>query len=114
MDNFLATTADDLPGYRVVRVLGIVRGVTVRSRSALGNIGASFQAMLGGKVSLFTDLAEKARAEAYELMIEHAGQLGANAVVAMRYDANDITDGITEVLAYATAVVVEPKTNRTT
>ena len=104
----LITTTNDLPGHRVVQHLGLVRGITVRSRNVFGTIGASLQSLLGGNISLYTGLAEKAREEAYELMVEHAQQMGANAVLAMRYDANEITDGITEVLAYGTAVVVEP------
>ncbi len=92
----------------VTRQLGVVRGITVRSRSVLGNIGAGFQAMFGGNITLFTSLAEKAREEAYELMVDHAKVRGANAIIAMRYDANEIMEGITEVLAYGTAVVIEP------
>ena len=104
----IVTTTNDVAGYRITRHLGVVRGITVRSRSVIGNIGAGIQAIFGGNISIYTDLAEKAREEAYELMVQHATQLGANAVVAMRYDANEITDGITEVLAYGTAVVVQP------
>ena len=104
----LVTTTNEIEGRRIVKYLGLVRGITVRSRSVLGNIGAGFQSLFGGNISIYTELAEKAREEAYELMVQHAGALGANAVVAMRYDANEITDGITEVLAYGTAVVVEP------
>ena len=103
----LVTTTNEIEGHRVTKYLGLVRGITVRSRSVLGNIGAGFQALFGGNISLYTDLAEKAREEAYELMVQHAAQVGANAVIAMRYDANEITDGITEVLAYGTAVVVQ-------
>ena len=103
----LVTTTNEIEGHRVVKYLGLVRGITVRSRSVLGNIGAGFQSLFGGNISIYTDLAEKAREEAYELMVQHAAQLGANAVIAMRYDANEITDGITEVLAYGTAVVVQ-------
>ena len=103
----LVTTTNDLAGYRVVRQLGLVRGLTVRSRSVLGNIGAAFQTLMGGNISLYAELAEKARAEAYDLMAQHARAVGANAVLAMRYDANEITDGVTEVLAYGTAVYVE-------
>jgi uncharacterized protein YbjQ (UPF0145 family) len=101
------TTANSFEGYRVVRSLGVVRGITVRSRSVLGNIGAAFQSLAGGNITLYTELAEKARGEAYEIMLQHAAQVGANAVIAMRYDANEIMDGITEVLAYGTAVVIE-------
>ncbi len=104
----IVTTTNDVAGQRVVRYLGLVRGITVRSRSVLGNIGAGLQSIFGGNITLYTDLAEKAREEAYELMVQHAGQLGANAVIGMRYDANEIMDGITEVLAYGTAVVVQP------
>jgi uncharacterized protein YbjQ (UPF0145 family) len=105
----MVTTTNELEGYRVARQLGLVRGLTVRSRSVLGQIGASLQTLLGGNISLYTELAEKAREEAYELMVQHALNLGANAVLAMRYDANEITDGVTEVLAYGTAVVVEAR-----
>ncbi|ULH15777.1 YbjQ family protein [Deinococcus sp. KNUC1210] len=105
--DMLITTTNELEGYRVVRQLGLVRGLTVRSRSVLGNIGASLQTLLGGNITLYTELAEKARQEAYDLMIQHAQERGANAVLGMRYDANEITDGVTEVLAYGTAVVVE-------
>jgi uncharacterized protein YbjQ (UPF0145 family) len=103
----LVTTTNEIEGHRVTKYLGLVRGITVRSRSVLGNIGAGFQSLFGGNISIYTDLAEKAREEAYELMVQHAQQVGANAVIAMRYDANEITDGITEVLAYGTAVVVQ-------
>ena len=103
----IVATTNDLPGYRVVRVVGLVRGITVRSRSIVGNLGGALQSLVGGNLSIFTNLAEQARQEALDLMIEHAEQQGANAVIAMRYDSNDITDGITEMLAYGTAVVVE-------
>jgi uncharacterized protein YbjQ (UPF0145 family) len=102
------TTTNELAGHRVVRHLGVVRGITVRSRNVFGTIGASLQSLFGGNISLYTGLAERAREEAYELMVEHAQEMGANAVLAMHYDANDIAAGITEVLAYGTAVVVEP------
>ena len=104
----IIATTNDLPGYRVVKVLGLVRGVTVRSRSVIGNIGGSIQSIFGGNLSIYTKLAEDAREEAYRLLIDHAREHGANAVLAMRYDANEIMEGITEVLAYGTAVVVEP------
>ncbi len=104
----LVTTTNELTGHRVVQHLGLVRGITVRSRNVFGTIGASLQSLFGGNISLYTGLAERAREEAYELMVEHAQEMGANAVLAMRYDANDIAAGITEVLAYGTAVVVEP------
>ena len=106
--NVIVTTTNEVAGYRVVRHLGLVRGITVRSRSVLGNIGAGIQSLFGGNISIFTELAEKAREEAFELMVQHAQSAGANAVIGMRYDANDIADGITEVLAYGTAVIVEP------
>src|SRR5215470_7559001 len=104
----LVTTTNEIEGQRIVRYIGLVRGLTVRSRSVIGNIGAGIQSLFGGNITIYTELAEKARAEAYELMVQHATQLGANAIIAMRYDANEIADGITEVLAYGTAVVVEP------
>jgi uncharacterized protein YbjQ (UPF0145 family) len=103
----MTTTAFDLPGFRIVASLGVVRGVVVRSRSVLGTVGAGLQTLFGGNISLYTELCEKAREEAFELMIQHAGQMGANAILAMRYDANEVTDGVTEVLSYGTAVVVE-------
>ena len=102
------TTANELSGYHINRSLGLVRGVTVRSRSVLGSIGAGLQTILGGKISLYVELCEKARQEAYELMIQHAAERGANAIVAVRYDANEVMQGVTEVLAYGTAVVVTP------
>jgi uncharacterized protein YbjQ (UPF0145 family) len=104
---FVATT-NDLAGQRIVRNLGVVRGIVVRSRSIVGNIGAGIQALFGGNITLYTSLCERARAEAYEVMVEHAQAMGANAVIGMRYDANEVASGITEVLAYGTAVVVEP------
>ena len=103
----IVTTTNDLPGYRVIQHLGLVRGVTVRSRSVIGNFGASIQSIFGGNITIFTRLAEHARQEAYDLLVEHAEKMGAHAILAMRYDANDITDGITEVLAYGTAVKLE-------
>ena len=103
----IVATTNDLPGYRVVRTLGLVRGITVRSRSIFGTIGGALQSLVGGNISLFTSLAEKTRQEALDLMVQHAEEMGANAIIAMRYDANEITDGITEMLAYGTAVVVE-------
>jgi uncharacterized protein YbjQ (UPF0145 family) len=104
----LTTTTFELPGYRVVRSHGVVRGIVVRSRSIVGNIGASLQSLVGGNISLYTTLCERTRAEAFEQMLAHAGQLGANAVVGVRYDATEIGAGITEVLCYGTAVSVEP------
>ncbi len=103
----IVVTTNDIAGHRVLRYLGVVRGITVRSRSVVGNIGAAIQALFGGNISLYTSLCERAREEAYELMEQHAADMGANAVIAMRYDANEIAAGITEVLAYGTAVVVE-------
>ena len=104
----IVATTNDLPGYRIVAYVGLVRGVTVRSRSVIGNVGGAIQSLFGGNLSIYTDLAEHARQEAYDLLVEHAQQAGANAVIAMRYDANEIMEGITEVLAYGTAVKVEP------
>ncbi len=101
------TTAMQLDGYRVVRNFGIVRGIIVRSRSVIGNIGAAFQQIVGGDISIYTELCEKARADAYERMIQHALQIGANAIIAVRYDATEISRGVTEVLCYGTAVAVE-------
>jgi uncharacterized protein YbjQ (UPF0145 family) len=103
----LVATTNDLPGYRVTEHLGMVRGVTVRSRSVVGNIGGAIQSIFGGNITIYTRLAETARQEAYDLLVQHAREMGADAVVAMRYDANEIMEGITEVLAYGTAVKVE-------
>ena len=107
IDHTLVTTALELPGYRVVRNLGLVRGIVVRSRSVVGTIGASLQTLIGGNITLFTQLCEQTREDAYELMIEHAAERGANAIISMRYDANEVMNGVTEVLAYGTAVQVE-------
>lgn len=104
----LVSSSNDIPGYRVVRHIGIVRGITVRSRSVLGNFAGGIQSLFGGKLSVFVNLAETARQEAYDHLVQHANEQGANAIIAMRYDANEIMEGITEVLAYGTAVVVEP------
>ena len=104
----IVATTNDLPGYRIVRHLGLVRGITVRSRSVIGNFAGGIQSIFGGKLSIYVNLAETAREEAYQALVAHAREHGANAVIAMRYDANEIMDGITEVLAYGTAVVVEP------
>ena len=106
-DESLVTTSNDLPGYRVTRNLGMVRGVVVRSRSIIGTLGASLQTIVGGNITLFTELCEKTRQHAYELMVQHAAARGANAIIAMRYDANEVMQGVTEVLAYGTAVQVE-------
>ncbi|MGD0871776.1 MAG: YbjQ family protein [Bryobacteraceae bacterium] len=102
------TTTFDLPGYRVRRNIGVVRGIVVRSRSIVGTLGASLQTMVGGNISLFSELCEKTRQDAFELMLQHAAALGANAVLGARYDATEIMQGVTEVLAYGTAVEVEP------
>ena len=107
MDQHMVTTAFTLDGYRVVRTLGIVRGITVRSRSIVGNIGAGIQTIFGGNITLLQELCEKARLEAYGLLLQHANEMGANAIIGMRYDANEVMSGVTEVLAYGTAVVVE-------
>ena len=104
----LVTTAFELPGCRIVRNVGVVRGIVVRSRSIVGNIGAALQTLAGGNITLYTELCERAREDAYRLMMEHASETGANAVIGMRYDANEVAAGVTEVLAYGTAVVVEP------
>lgn len=107
-DHSLVTSAFELPTHRIVRNYGLVRGIIVRSRSVVGNIGAAFQQLVGGNISIYTELCERARVDAYELMITHAAQLGANAVVGVRYDATEITAGVTEVLCYGTAVTVVP------
>jgi uncharacterized protein YbjQ (UPF0145 family) len=107
MDPSMVTTTFSMEGYRVVRNLGVVRGVTVRSRSVVGTIGAGVQTIFGGNITIFTELCETARQEAFALMIQHADQLGANALLGVRYDANDVMDGVTEVLCYGTAAVVE-------
>ncbi len=104
----MVTTQFELDGFRVVRTLGVVRGIVVRSRSIVGTIGASLQTILGGNITLLTQLCEKTRADAFDLMLQHAGQLGGNAVVGARYDATEVMQGVTEVLAYGTAVFVEP------
>ena len=107
IDHHMVTTTFELPGYRTVSCLGVVRGITVRSRSLLGNIGAGLQTIVGGDITLYTELCEKARSDAFDLMLEHAAEIGANAVIGARYDANEVGAGITEVLAYGTAVRVE-------
>ncbi|MFK2904058.1 YbjQ family protein [Dyella ginsengisoli] len=104
----LVSTTNDIPGYRIVRPMGVVRGITVRSRSIVGNLGAALQTLVGGNITIYTELCEKARGEAFDLMLRHAAAMGANAVVGMRYDANEVAEGVTEVLAYGTAVQVEP------
>src|SRR5437764_8495627 len=107
VEHALTTTAFTLEGYRVVRNLGVVRGIMVRSRSIFGTIGGSLQTLVGGNISLFTSLCEKTRNEAFELMLEHARELGANGVIGIRYDATEVMNGVTEVLCYGTAVLVE-------
>ena len=107
VDNRLVTTAFDLPGYRTVENFGLVRGIVVRSRSIVGNIGAALQTIVGGNITLYTELCERARQDAFRLLLEHAAELGANAVIGVRYDANEVAQGVTEVLAYGTAVRVE-------
>ena len=103
----LTTTAFELPGYRTVKSIGVVRGIIVRSRSIIGNFGASIQAIFGGNISLYTELCDRTRSDAFNLMIQHAGEMGANAIVGVRYDATEIAPGINEVLCYGTAVFVE-------
>src|SRR5678809_316328 len=108
MTHDLVTTAFTLDGYRIVRNLGLVRGIVVRSRSIFGTIGAGLQTLVGGNITLLTNLCEKTRAEAFDLMLQHAAEVGGNAVVGARYDATEVMQGVTEVLAYGTAVYVEP------
>ena len=103
----MVTTAFTLDGFKIVRNLGVVRGITVRSRSIFGTLGGTFQTIVGGNITAFTRLCETARAEAFDIMVQHASEIGANAIIGMRYDANEIMNGVTEVLAYGTAVVVE-------
>ena len=106
--NPMCTTALDLPGYRIVKNLGVVRGLVVRSRSVVGNFAAGIQTLFGGNITILTDLCEQARGHAFDLMIQHANQMGANAIIAVRYDATEIMTGATEVISYGTAVIVEP------
>jgi uncharacterized protein YbjQ (UPF0145 family) len=106
----MVTTAFTLDGYRIVRTLGVVRGIIVRSRSVLGTIGAGLQTIIGGNITLLTELCERTREDAFNVMLSHAAQLGANAVIGARYDATEIMNGVTEVIAYGTAVVVERET----
>jgi uncharacterized protein YbjQ (UPF0145 family) len=110
IDTNMVTTNIELNGYRVTKSLGIVRGITVRSRSLLGNIAGGFQTLFGGNISIYRELCEKTREEAFQLMLQHAGERGANAIINMRYDANEVMGGVTEVLAYGTAVFVERNT----
>ena len=107
VDAGMVTSAVELPGYRIVRNFGIVRGIVVRSRSFIGNIGAALQTIIGGNITILTNLCEKTREDAFELLLQHAAEHGANAVVGMRYDATEVMQGVTEVLAYGTAVQVE-------
>ena len=107
MDISLITTSNALEGYKIVKHLGVIRGITVRSRSVVGNFAGGIQSLFGGRLSVYVELCENARQEAYHLLIQHAQAIGANAIVGMRYDANEVMQGITEVLAYGTAVVVE-------
>jgi uncharacterized protein YbjQ (UPF0145 family) len=104
----MVTTAFTLDGFHIVRTLGVVRGITVRSRSIFGTLGGTFQTIVGGNITAFAKLCEVARAEAFDIMVQHASEIGANAIIGMRYDANEIMNGVTEVLAYGTAVVVQP------
>lgn len=103
----MVTTGTELAGYRIVRNFGVVRGIIVRSRSVIGNIGAALQTIVGGNITILTELCEKARNDAYELLLQHAAEHGANAIIAVRYDATEVMQGVTEVLAYGTAVQVE-------
>ncbi len=107
MDHSMVTTAFTLDGYKTVKSLGVVRGITVRSRSIVGTIGGTLQTLFGGNITLFTQLCEKTREESFDLMIKHAEQIGANAVIGTRYDTTDVLQGVSEVLCYGTAVVVE-------
>ena len=113
MNDAMITTAYELPGMKIVKNLGVVRGITVRSRSIVGNILGGLQALFGGNITIYTSLCEQARAETYRLMCEHAEQHGANAIIAMRYDANEVMNGVTEVLAYGTAVKLAPEEGST-
>jgi uncharacterized protein YbjQ (UPF0145 family) len=107
MNHAFTTTAFTLDGYRITKTVGVVRGIIVRSRSIVGNIGAGLQTLFGGNISLYTNLCERTRSDAFELMLKHAQQLGANAVIGIRYDATEVMAGVTEVLCYGTAVIVE-------
>jgi len=107
MEKTMITTSFNFEGFRIIKYLGVVRGITVRSRSLFGNIAGGFQTIVGGKISIYKNLCEQAREEAFTMMTEHAEKIGANAVIGARYDANDVMSGVTEVLAYGTAVIVE-------
>jgi uncharacterized protein YbjQ (UPF0145 family) len=107
IDHSMVTTSIELNGYKIVKSLGLVRGITVRSRSLPGNIAGGFQTLFGGKISIYVELCEKTREEAYQQMLQHASEMGANAIISVRYDANEVISGVNEVLAYGTAVVAE-------
>jgi len=107
IDHTMVTTNIELNGYKIIRSLGLVRGITVRSRSLLGNIAGGLQTLFGGKISIYVELCEKTREEAYQQMLQHAEERGANAIICARYDSNEVIDGVNEVLAYGTAVLVE-------
>ena len=109
LPNTMTSTSFEIAGFKIVRNVGVVKGIIVRSRSIIGTLGASLQTLIGGNISLFTDLCERTRSEAFALMITHAVQSGANAIVGVRYDATEVMQGVTEVLCYGTAVVVEPE-----
>jgi uncharacterized protein YbjQ (UPF0145 family) len=108
VSHHMVTTAFELPGFRITRNLGVVRGIVVRSRNVFVNIGAAFQSMVGGNISAWSQLCEQTRSDAFNIMIQHATELGANAIIGARYDATEVSGGVTEVLAYGTAVIVEP------
>jgi uncharacterized protein YbjQ (UPF0145 family) len=110
MNSSMTTTTFTLDGFRVTRTFGVVRGITVRSRSIVGTLGGALQTLVGGNITLFTELCEKTRAEAFDMMLRHAEQIGANAVIGVRYDATELLQGVTEVLCYGTAVTVQPVT----
>jgi len=107
METAMTTTAFTIDGYRIIRNLGLVRGITVRSRSIIGTMGGALQTLVGGNISLFTELCEKTRQESFDMMMQHADEIGANAVIGVRYDANEVMNGVTEVLCYGTAVIME-------
>ena len=107
MDHKLITTGLTIEGYKITENLGIVRGIIVRSRSIFGNIGAAFQTLVGGNITLYTELCEKTREDSFEVMVQHAQQLGADGIISFRYDANDVMQGVTEILAYGTAVKLQ-------
>jgi uncharacterized protein YbjQ (UPF0145 family) len=108
VSHHMVTTAFEIPGFRVARNLGVVRGIVVRSRNVFVNIGAAFKSMVGGNITAWSQLCEQTRSDAFDIMIQHATELGANAIIGARYDATEVSGGVTEVLAYGTAVIVEP------